>query len=170
MRPRRIIRSRPFQVHGCDPGTHLPPHWRRAYRRTCSARVTPMSRKRKTGIAVSHCPQRALAVGMILHSHDPVVAAPEDVMELRRMLRRRIGVHVDHDRLAVVEHELGIDPHPGVELLAQRALDRLAAPEGGLLLAGPDPDCFVIEGDRKSTRLNSSHEWISYAVFCLKKK
>src|SRR5207247_7893340 len=22
-------------------------------------------------------------------------------------------------------------------------------------------------GDRKSTRLNSSHEWISYAVFCL---
>src|SRR5438105_15537906 len=26
------------------------------------------------------------------------------------------------------------------------------------------------ERDRKSTRLNSSHEWISYAVFCLKKK
>src|SRR5207247_11429229 len=24
--------------------------------------------------------------------------------------------------------------------------------------------------DRKSTRLNSSHEWMSYAVFCLKKK
>src|SRR5207247_9595902 len=27
-----------------------------------------------------------------------------------------------------------------------------------------------LRGDRKSTRLNSSHEWISYAVFCLKKK
>src|SRR5438105_6447127 len=26
------------------------------------------------------------------------------------------------------------------------------------------------QADRKSTRLNSSHEWISYAVFCLKKK
>src|SRR5207247_9042332 len=25
------------------------------------------------------------------------------------------------------------------------------------------------ESDRKSTRLNSSHEWISYAVFCLNK-
>src|SRR6266536_2058004 len=25
-----------------------------------------------------------------------------------------------------------------------------------------------IRRDRKSTRLNSSHEWISYAVFCLK--
>src|SRR5207253_9653830 len=28
----------------------------------------------------------------------------------------------------------------------------------------------VAEGDRKSTRLNSSHVAISYAVFCLKKK
>src|ERR1041385_4033648 len=26
-----------------------------------------------------------------------------------------------------------------------------------------------IDGDRKSTRLNSSHGYISYAVFCLKK-
>src|SRR5207247_9556936 len=29
---------------------------------------------------------------------------------------------------------------------------------------------FQGDQDRKSTRLNSSHEWISYAVFCLKKK
>src|SRR5256886_11395957 len=28
----------------------------------------------------------------------------------------------------------------------------------------------VIDRDRKSTRLNSSHSQISYAVFCLKKK
>src|SRR5437762_10898659 len=33
----------------------------------------------------------------------------------------------------------------------------------GLLLGSGD-------GDRKSTRLNSSHRCISYAVFCLKKK
>src|SRR5258708_13710026 len=32
------------------------------------------------------------------------------------------------------------------------------------------PDDVVIRGDRKSTRLNSSHQIISYAVFCLKKK
>src|SRR6266849_9592679 len=34
-----------------------------------------------------------------------------------------------------------------------------------------DPVKVVIVGqeDRKSTRLNSSHEWISYAVFCLQK-
>src|SRR3712207_9355894 len=31
---------------------------------------------------------------------------------------------------------------------------------------GRDP----LQGDRKSTRLNSSHANISYAVFCLKKK
>src|SRR5258708_19493020 len=31
-----------------------------------------------------------------------------------------------------------------------------------------DPTVFLI--DRKSTRLNSSHQIISYAVFCLKKK
>src|SRR2546422_4565323 len=28
----------------------------------------------------------------------------------------------------------------------------------------------LMQGDRKSTRLNSSHGYISYAVFCLKKK
>src|SRR5207247_11294577 len=32
------------------------------------------------------------------------------------------------------------------------------------------PGGMFAVGDRKSTRLNSSHEWISYAVFCLKKK
>src|SRR3989449_4273714 len=31
-----------------------------------------------------------------------------------------------------------------------------------------NPD--IMTGDRKSTRLNSSHGYISYAVFCLKKK
>src|SRR5688572_32420288 len=31
-------------------------------------------------------------------------------------------------------------------------------------------DSLVLDGDRKSTRLNSSHSQISYAVFCLKKK
>src|SRR3989339_1443713 len=36
----------------------------------------------------------------------------------------------------------------------------------------PEPALKVIEPtrDRKSTRLNSSHDQISYAVFCLKKK
>src|SRR5258708_10763332 len=37
------------------------------------------------------------------------------------------------------------------------------------LSSGHDDVCMVA-GDRKSTRLNSSHQIISYAVFCLKKK
>src|SRR5258708_29320564 len=32
------------------------------------------------------------------------------------------------------------------------------------------PQAIEVVGDRKSTRLNSSHQIISYAVFCLKKK
>src|SRR3989449_7933879 len=32
------------------------------------------------------------------------------------------------------------------------------------------PDFVGVRTDRKSTRLNSSHGYISYAVFCLKKK
>src|SRR5438128_9855986 len=44
------------------------------------------------------------------------------------------------------------------------------------LLCAVEPAAFLpaglacTEGDRKSTRLNSSHGSISYAVFCLKKK
>src|SRR5205809_8122935 len=34
----------------------------------------------------------------------------------------------------------------------------------------PDLQGTLKEADRKSTRLNSSHGYISYAVFCLKKK
>src|SRR5687768_17646952 len=34
----------------------------------------------------------------------------------------------------------------------------------------PATNARVGYGDRKSTRLNSSHGYISYAVFCLKKK
>src|SRR3712207_6987868 len=36
--------------------------------------------------------------------------------------------------------------------------------------AGRRVALFSVPGDRKSTRLNSSHANISYAVFCLKKK
>src|SRR2546430_11470163 len=43
---------------------------------------------------------------------------------------------------------------PEVDALARKALDGHAS----------------VEIDRKSTRLNSSHSQISYAVFCLKKK
>src|SRR3712207_8853984 len=54
---------------------------------------------------------------------------------------------------------------------------RLPESRGGVRAAGPGGDGVRRGGahhrpavDRKSTRLNSSHANISYAVFCLKKK
>src|SRR5690348_17558143 len=44
-----------------------------------------------------------------------------------------------------------------------------AAPHPSPLFPSPVSPASV-QGDRKSTRLNSSHPSISYAVFCLKKK
>src|SRR3712207_7446760 len=58
-------------------------------------------------------------------------------------------------------------PRPGHHGLLGLAL------AGGGARAGGRPDAGVGHGrllDRKSTRLNSSHANISYAVFCLKKK
>src|SRR2546427_3463601 len=52
---------------------------------------------------------------------------------------------------------------PGAETAALVGLDPvLEAAAAGFGLG--------VAGDRKSTRLNSSHSQISYAVFCLKKK
>src|SRR5438552_6769625 len=42
-------------------------------------------------------------------------------------------------------------------------------PTGALFALGAGA-CWALYIDRKSTRLNSSHQIISYAVFCLKKK
>src|SRR5687768_17715074 len=46
--------------------------------------------------------------------------------------------------------------------------ERAGDPVGGRV-SRERPDAGRVE-DRKSTRLNSSHGYISYAVFCLKKK
>src|SRR3712207_7544164 len=43
-------------------------------------------------------------------------------------------------------------------------------PDGGSVYLATDRDGDFMRLDRKSTRLNSSHANISYAVFCLKKK
>src|SRR3712207_6923650 len=54
------------------------------------------------------------------------------------------------------------------EAKREPAVDRERAPDLDELLGGRPREC--LERDRESTRLNSSHANISYAVFCLKKK
>src|SRR3712207_7057850 len=64
-------------------------------------------------------------------------------------------------------------PQLAVGLLLQRAGGerRIRTADGGLLLRLRHlPRAPAQPVDRKSTRLNSSHANISYAVFCLKKK
>src|SRR2546430_13676015 len=60
---------------------------------------------------------------------------------------------VDGPRLAAEGRDLELLGHDVVD---EGALDHLP--------------CQPLVGDRKSTRLNSSHSQISYAVFCLKNK
>src|SRR3712207_6967565 len=64
-------------------------------------------------------------------------------------------------------------------LLGAVGLDPDRLQQGGAGAAGAQPSEFLFQQlhrafhaalDRKSTRLNSSHANISYAVFCLKKK
>src|SRR3712207_9399385 len=74
-----------------------------------------------------------------------------------------------HDALPISLREVDPPPDPGGVHEAPHAaaqldllVDRVAGRAGELV----DDDPL----DRKSTRLNSSHANISYAVFCLKKK
>src|SRR2546426_4968821 len=73
---------------------------------------------------------------------------PREDVEERRLSR---AVRPDDRRDARLEREVH-------RLQRGEAAEPLGHPSG------------VEEGDRKSTRLNSSHLVISYAVFCLKKK
>src|SRR5258708_22201717 len=66
--------------------------------------------------------------------------------------------HRRGDTASALAHHLPVRPRARVRLLV-----RPAAHDAVRRLAPADVD-------RKSTRLNSSHQIISYAVFCLKKK
>src|SRR3712207_8233604 len=53
----------------------------------------------------------------------------------------------------------------------QQAENEVSSYVVGVDVGGTFTDLVMVDGeDRKSTRLNSSHANISYAVFCLKKK
>src|SRR2546422_5628095 len=66
------------------------------------------------------------------------------------------------------------DLHPPKQVTAGNGFSIATTGNGDatFYLVGPSDRAkqTVRLGDRKSTRLNSSHGYISYAVFCLKKK
>src|SRR2546422_6127468 len=82
--------------------------------------------------------------------------------------------------LGVARHELAPPLPPGGSLepsllpwcapLPYDSVTATIGPAGGVLPVGAHVLVFLPNSDRKSTRLNSSHGYISYAVFCLKKK
>src|SRR5699024_12642895 len=76
------------------------------------------------------------------------------------LFRSRYLLDISHSLGALV-HRLRSTVHRGVTDVRDAIVEHEAIIEA---LATEDP------GDRKSTRLNSSHVSISYAVFCLKKK
>src|SRR5688572_21968121 len=112
--------------------------------------------------------QHAGIAGALHHGADQLV----DIGIGMRGCRHGAGPAREHRGIVVADVEIrAAQIRPRLrELLIEeaehlgRALLRLAL-DGGLL-------AFAIDEllDRKSTRLNSSHSQISYAVFCLKKK
>src|SRR5258708_27438070 len=66
------------------------------------------------------------------------------------------------------EAAVGQDLHGDAEIDDEGVVDRRRADPLAALALHFEPAIVVL--DRKSTRLNSSHQIISYAVFCLKKK
>src|SRR3712207_348941 len=94
-----------------------------------------------------------------------------EVREMLEAARERIGELEEEIRLAMVETDPNDDKDVIVEVRAGAGGDEAS------LWAGDLYRMFLryaerrgVKTDRKSTRLNSSHANISYAVFCLKKK
>src|SRR5690625_6274599 len=81
----------------------------------------------------------------------------------------KAGYHADLDQKVAVIRDLAREfGHTLVDL--EKVLETawsVGHSPAGIAEDGVHP---TIAGDRKSTRLNSSHVAISYAVFCLKKK
>src|SRR2546430_9736852 len=92
---------------------------------------------------------------------------------IRRPPRSTLFPYTTLFRSANLVDGASIRRKPGAPLLAVHrpelpALVRPFVPDSDSVLAQPGNVGFP--ADRKSTRLNSSHSQISYAVFCLKKK
>src|SRR5256886_3155365 len=80
-------------------------------------------------------------------------------LPISEVLASRIGLALDNAGLSQTVS--------GLERQLEATLANLAA---GVIVRDVNGRMVFANADRKSTRLNSSHSQISYAVFCLKKK
>src|SRR2546430_6336145 len=95
-----------------------------------------------------------------------------------RWRRRRRGTRNLLDRDAIAAHMDEAIPGSRVRAATKHGtltVDELAAMQPGMARLMDELSrrywvLYYAAKDRKSTRLNSSHSQISYAVFCLKKK
>src|SRR3712207_8872791 len=89
---------------------------------------------------------------------------------IRRPPRSTLCPYTTLFRSSSLQGDVSGSPGRGEILGHRRAVDAAADRQGGgpRLALEHAPGCCDREGDRKSTRLNSSHANISYAVFCLK--
>src|SRR3712207_4000413 len=124
----------------------------------------------------------------VLGSADPLVVV--EVISLLYIIHQALGVrdevvylnnlgdletrrhYVPELRRYLQAHESELDPDSKArsETNPLRTFDSNNKNAQALLAEAPKIGDFLSEEDRKSTRLNSSHANISYAVFCLKKK
>src|SRR5437879_9730351 len=101
----------------------------------------------------------------VLRPVDPLHVFRDPALELELVPTAADLVHDDDSQARVQERELAEARREGVVVELDR-LEDLCVREERDDRAG----AFCPAEDRKSTRLNSSHRCISYAVFCLKKK
>src|ERR1039457_3435092 len=88
----------------------------------------------------------------------------------RRLLSARGAGGLTRERAPILFFFLMIRRPPRSTLFPYTTLFRSRNPSGSGMLPGAFSQVCRCHSDRKSTRLNSSHLVISYAVFCLKKK
>src|SRR2546430_16803431 len=97
----------------------------------------------------------------------------------REYLTRRYGVEAGFQRFRRVAAFVMANDAVSLAVLCLVSADtlRVGLPRGlaiavgaVLVVVGVSTKIWAARTDRKSTRLNSSHSQISYAVFCLKKK
>src|SRR5687768_8499589 len=141
-------------------------------------------------------PAHLAVLGDIVHQAVPVAEVTQELTSLFDGLREICGLKLilgNHDKklkkLATAVADLEFIPQFETDkFLLTHGNTPASAPEGKFVLMGHEHPsislgdgirsakfpCFMVSKkvllDRKSTRLNSSHGYISYAVFCLKKK